>query len=58
VTVGQTVAAGETVGLIEAMKMFTAIEAPAGGTVVAVLAENDEFVEFGQPLFILDLLTD
>lgn len=53
VTVGQAVKPGETLALIEAMKMFTAVEAPFAGTVVEVVAENGSFVEFGQPLFLL-----
>ncbi|MBR0648328.1 acetyl-CoA carboxylase biotin carboxyl carrier protein [Roseomonas terrae] len=51
VTVGATVEAGQTLCLIEAMKVFTAIAAPHGGTVEAILAESGEEVEAGQPLF-------
>lgn len=53
VTVGQTVTAGETIGIIEAMKMFNPIEADASGTIVKVVAENGEPVEFDQPLFVI-----
>ncbi|KIQ96364.1 acetyl-CoA carboxylase biotin carboxyl carrier protein [Lysobacter sp. A03] len=53
VTVGQTVTAGETIGIIEAMKMFNPIEADASGTVVKVVAENGQPVEFDQPLFVI-----
>ncbi len=51
VKVGQTVKAGETLGIIEAMKMFNPIEADVSGTVRAILVENGQPVQFGQPLF-------
>jgi acetyl-CoA carboxylase biotin carboxyl carrier protein len=51
VEVGARVEVGATMGLVEVMKMFNSVSAPAGGEVVEVLAGNDEFVEFGQPLF-------
>lgn len=53
VSVGQTVKAGETLGIIEAMKMFNPIEADASGTVLAVLCESGQPVEFDQPLFVI-----
>ena len=53
VTVGQQVKAGETLGIIEAMKMFNPIEADVGGTIVAILCENGQPVEFDQPLFVI-----
>ncbi|MCE5232831.1 MAG: acetyl-CoA carboxylase biotin carboxyl carrier protein [Mizugakiibacter sp.] len=53
VKVGQQVKAGETLGIIEAMKMFNQIEADVDGTVVAVLAENGQPVEFDEPLFVI-----
>jgi len=53
VAVGQTVTAGETIGIIEAMKMFNPIEADASGTIVKVVAENGQPVEFDQPLFVI-----
>lgn len=53
VTVGQAVKAGETLGIIEAMKMFNPIEADVPGTVVKVLAENGQPIEFDQPLFVI-----
>ena len=53
VKVGQTVKPGDTLGIIEAMKMFNQIEADAGGTVVAVLASNGQPVEFDEPLFVI-----
>jgi len=53
VTIGQQVKAGETLAIIEAMKMFNPIEADASGTIVAILAENGLPVEFDQPLFVI-----
>ena len=53
VTVGQTVAVGDTLGIVEAMKMFNPIEADQAGTVVAILCENGQPVEFDQPLFVI-----
>ncbi|MCD9027129.1 acetyl-CoA carboxylase biotin carboxyl carrier protein [Luteimonas sp. BDR2-5] len=53
VTVGQQVKAGDTLGIIEAMKMFNPIEADTAGTVVAVLCESGQPVEFDQPLFVI-----
>jgi acetyl-CoA carboxylase biotin carboxyl carrier protein len=53
VTVGQTVTAGETIGIIEAMKMFNPIEADASGTILKVVAESGQPVEFDQPLFVI-----
>ena len=50
---GQSVKAGDTLGIIEAMKMFNPIEADVGGTIVAVLCENGQPVEFDQPLFVI-----
>ena len=51
VEAGGRVEAGATMGLVEVMKMFNGVTAPISGEVVEVLAGNDEFVEFGQPLF-------
>ena len=53
VSPGQQVSEGETLCIIEAMKMFNQIEAETSGTVVAVLAENGQPVEFDQPLFVI-----
>ncbi|GAP65517.1 acetyl-CoA carboxylase biotin carboxyl carrier protein subunit [Mizugakiibacter sediminis] len=53
VQVGQQVKAGDTLGIIEAMKMFNQIEADVSGTVLAVLAENGQPVEFDEPLFVI-----
>lgn len=48
---GATVKAGETLGLIEVMKLYTAIEATSAGTVNSILAEDSTLVEFNQLLF-------
>jgi acetyl-CoA carboxylase biotin carboxyl carrier protein len=53
VEVGQNVKAGETVCIIEAMKLMNEIEADATGVVKAILVENGQPVEYGQPLFII-----
>ncbi|KAB2897875.1 MAG: acetyl-CoA carboxylase biotin carboxyl carrier protein [Dokdonella sp.] len=53
VKVGQSVKAGDTLGIIEAMKMFNQIEAEVAGEVVAVLVENGQPVEFDEPLFVI-----
>ena len=53
VEVGQSVKEGETICIIEAMKLMNEIEADAGGVVKAILVENGQPVEYGQPLFIL-----
>jgi acetyl-CoA carboxylase biotin carboxyl carrier protein len=53
VQVGDTVSPGDTLCIIEAMKMLNQIESDKAGTIIAVLAENAQPVEFGQPLFII-----
>lgn len=54
VKIGQTVQVGDTLCLIEAMKMFNKIEADRAGVISARLFENEQPVEFDQPLFIID----
>lgn len=54
VQVGSNVKAGDTLCLIEAMKMFNKIEADVSGVVSARLIENEQPVEYGQPLFIIE----
>ena len=54
VMVGQPVAAGDTLCIIEAMKILNQIEADTAGVVKTVLAEDGQPVEYGQPLFVLD----
>lgn len=53
VKVGQQIKAGETLGIIEAMKMFNQIEADVAGTVQAILVENGQPVEFDEPMFVI-----
>ncbi len=53
VSIGQAVKAGETLGIIEAMKMFNPIEADVSGTVLAIQCESGQPVEFDQPLFVI-----
>ena len=53
VSVGQAVKAGDTLGIIEAMKMFNPIEADVSGTVLKVLVESGQPIEFDQPLFVI-----
>ena len=53
VKVGQTVKQGETLGIIEAMKMFNPIEAEVSGTVTAVLVKNGQPIEFDEPMFVI-----
>ena len=53
VQVGQAVKEGETLCIIEAMKLLNEIESDASGVVKEILVENGEPVEFGQPLFII-----
>ncbi|OUR72500.1 acetyl-CoA carboxylase, biotin carboxyl carrier protein [Methylophaga sp. 41_12_T18] len=54
IEVGQTVAAGDVICIIEAMKMFNQIEADRSGTVKAILVENGHPVEFDEPLVIIE----
>ena len=54
VQVGTEVAEGDVICIIEAMKMMNQIESEIEGQIVAVLVENGEPVEFGQPLFIIE----
>jgi len=53
VKIGDEVQAGDTLCIIEAMKMMNQIEADVAGRVSAILASNGEPVEFGQPLFVI-----
>jgi len=53
VEVGQAVKAGDTLCIIEAMKLLNEIEADQDGTVKAILVESGQPVEYGEPLFIL-----
>jgi acetyl-CoA carboxylase biotin carboxyl carrier protein len=53
VEVGQAVKKGETVCIIEAMKLMNEIETEVSGVVKAILVENGQPVEYGQPLFVI-----
>lgn len=54
VEAGKNVQAGETLCIIEAMKMFNEIEADKSGTITAFLVENGQPVEFGQPICVIE----
>ena len=54
VELGQAVKPGDTLCIIEAMKLLNEIEAEVGGVVKEVLVENGQPVEYGQPLFVID----
>ncbi|MBL0142080.1 MAG: acetyl-CoA carboxylase biotin carboxyl carrier protein [Betaproteobacteria bacterium] len=54
VEVGQVVIKGQTLCIIEAMKLLNEIESDAAGTVKAILVENGQPVEYGQPLFLIE----
>lgn len=54
VTIGQVVKAGDTLCIIEAMKMFNEIETDRSGKIIAILVNNGDPVEYDQPLFILE----
>ena len=53
IEVGSTIKEGDTLCIIEAMKLLNEIDADVSGTVLKVLAENGQPVEFGQPLFVI-----
>lgn len=53
ISVGQTVAAGDTLLIVEAMKVMNPILAPSAGTVSQILVENGQPIEFDQPLIVL-----
>jgi acetyl-CoA carboxylase biotin carboxyl carrier protein len=54
ITVGQSVKVGDTLCLIEAMKMFNQIEADKSGTITAILVDNGSPVEFNEPLVVIE----
>ncbi len=51
--IGQSVNAGDTLCIIEAMKLLNEIEADQGGVIKAILVENGQPVEYGEPLFVI-----
>ena len=54
VTVGQTIKEGDTIGIIEAMKIMNQIEADQSGIVIDILVKDGDAVEFGQPLIVIE----
>lgn len=54
VEIGQTVKVGETLCIVEAMKMMNQIEADRAGAIKAILVENGEPVEYGEPLYVIE----
>jgi acetyl-CoA carboxylase biotin carboxyl carrier protein len=54
IELGQTVKPGDTLCIIEAMKLLNEVEAEVGGIVKQILVENGQPVEYGQPLFIIE----
>ena len=54
VDVGQSVSVGDTLCIVEAMKLLNQIEADKAGTIKAILVENGQPVEYNQPLFIIE----
>ena len=54
IEVGQKVAVGDTLCIIEAMKMLNEIEADKAGTIKTILVDNEQPVEFGEPLFVIE----
>jgi acetyl-CoA carboxylase biotin carboxyl carrier protein len=54
VEIGSTVKVGETLCIIEAMKILNEIESDKAGTVTKILCENGQAVEYGQPLFLIE----
>ena len=54
VSVGQKVGEGDTLCIIEAMKILNQIEAETSGTITKILVENAQAVEYGQPLFVIE----
>ncbi len=54
VEIGSQVKQGETICIIEAMKILNEIEADKSGTVIQILGENGQAVEYGQPLFVIE----
>ena len=54
VRVGDHVKAGQTVCILEAMKLMNEIESEFDGTVKEILVENEQMVEFGQPMFVIE----
>ena len=54
VKVGDKVSKGQILGIVEAMKLMNEIESEFDGTVKEILVENEQMVEFGQPMFVIE----
>lgn len=54
VEIGQSIKEGETICIVEAMKILNEIEADKSGTITQILVENGQAVEYGQPLFVIE----
>ena len=54
VTVGKTVKKGDTVCIIEAMKLMNEIQAEEDGTIKEILVKDGDIIEYGQPLFVIE----
>ena len=54
VKVGDKVSKGQVLGIVEAMKLLNEIESEFAGTVKEILVENEQMVEFGQPMFVIE----
>jgi acetyl-CoA carboxylase biotin carboxyl carrier protein len=54
VEIGDSIKEGETICIVEAMKILNEIEADKGGTVTQILVENGQAVEYGQPLYVIE----
>ena len=54
VKVGDKVSKGQVLGIVEAMKLMNEIESEFNGTVKEILVENEQMVEFGQPMFVIE----
>jgi acetyl-CoA carboxylase biotin carboxyl carrier protein len=54
VEVGGRVSAGDTVAIVEVMKLMNHVASPVDGVVTAILVENGDSVEFGQPIVVVD----
>ena len=54
VEIGSQVKEGETICIIEAMKILNEIESDKSGTITQILGENGQAVEYGQPLFVIE----
>ena len=54
VKIGDKVSKGQVLGIVEAMKLMNEIESEFDGTVKEILVENEQMVEFGQPMFVIE----